>query len=240
MRHPGPRLPAIALRRLRARQARRVQLQAARLVSFMRGTVHGPDGGALVGPRPRKRSHAMAGAPVRRWLLIEVIRLPITLRLQLAAQHKLVTFRPQVVHRVITRHLRGQAGFKPDEADSSGVTLIQRFGSAAILNMHLHCLVLDGVSPAQRRRHAVAHRSPPRRSIKRGRRSCTTSVADEVAQHHYPIDKAPHPSELVEEVDQPGWPTTPAIRTRSAHSCRCRPRRVPIGSPSVCGPAKRY
>ena len=51
----------------------------------------------------------------------------------------------QVVHRVITRHLLGQAGLKPDEADSGAVTLIQRFGSAANLNSHLHCLVLDGV-----------------------------------------------------------------------------------------------
>ena len=41
-------------------------------------------------------------------------------------------------------HLLGQAGLKPDEADSGAVTLIQRFGSAANLNIHLHCLVLDG------------------------------------------------------------------------------------------------
>ena len=31
----------------------------------------------------------------------------------------------QVVHRVITRHLLGQAGLKADEADSGAVTLIQ-------------------------------------------------------------------------------------------------------------------
>ena len=31
------------------------------------------------------------------------------------------------------------------QADSGAVTLIQRFGSAANLNVHLHCLVLDGV-----------------------------------------------------------------------------------------------
>ena len=35
---------------------------------------------------------------------------------------------------------------KADQADSGAVTLIQRFGSAANLNIHLHCLVLDGVS----------------------------------------------------------------------------------------------
>ena len=51
----------------------------------------------------------------------------------------------QVVHRVITRHLLGQPGHKPDEADSGAVTLIQRFGPAANLNIHLHGLVLDGV-----------------------------------------------------------------------------------------------
>jgi hypothetical protein len=36
-------------------------------------------------------------------------------------------------------------GLKADEADSGAVTLIQRFGSAANLNIHVHCLVLDGV-----------------------------------------------------------------------------------------------
>jgi len=34
---------------------------------------------------------------------------------------------------------------KRSEADTGAVTLIQRFGSAANLNTHLHCLVLDGV-----------------------------------------------------------------------------------------------
>jgi hypothetical protein len=46
---------------------------------------------------------------------------------------------------VLTRHLLDQAGLKADQADSGAVTLIQRFGSAANLNIHLHCLVLDGV-----------------------------------------------------------------------------------------------
>lgn len=41
------------------------------------------------------------------------------------------------MHRVITRHLLGQAGLEADEADSGAVTLIQRFGSAANLNIHV-------------------------------------------------------------------------------------------------------
>ncbi len=85
--------------------------------------------------------HVIPHVPVRQW----VLSLPIPLRLLLAAQPKLVTPVLQVVHRVITRHLLGQAGLKPEEADSGAVTLIQRFGSAANLNIHLHCLVLDGV-----------------------------------------------------------------------------------------------
>jgi hypothetical protein len=44
----------------------------------------------------------------------------------------------QVVQRVITRFLLKQAGVKADEADSGALTLIQRFGSAANLNIHLH------------------------------------------------------------------------------------------------------
>jgi len=71
--------------------------------------------------------------------------LPIPLRLLLAAQPKLVTPVLQVVHRVIARFLLKQAGVKAGEADSGAVTLIQRFESAANLNIHLHRLVLDGV-----------------------------------------------------------------------------------------------
>ncbi|MEZ5659717.1 MAG: transposase [Burkholderiaceae bacterium] len=49
----------------------------------------------------------------------------------------------QVVHRAIGRHLRKQSGLR--HGQGGAVTLIQRFGSAANLNIHLHCLVLDGV-----------------------------------------------------------------------------------------------
>ena len=74
---------------------------------------------------------------------------------------------------MITRHLLGQAGLKAAEADSGAVTLIQRFGSTANLNIHLHCLVLDGVyrrsadgapvfvevpAPTDEALHAVLHK----------------------------------------------------------------------------------
>jgi hypothetical protein len=51
----------------------------------------------------------------------------------------------RVVHRVIARFLLRQVGLSRARADTGAVTLIQRFGSAGNLNIHLHCLVLDGV-----------------------------------------------------------------------------------------------
>ncbi len=54
-----------------------------------------------------------------------------------------------MVRRTLLARPRGfllrQAGLKRATADTGAVTLIQRFGSAANLNNHLHCLVLDGV-----------------------------------------------------------------------------------------------
>ena len=51
----------------------------------------------------------------------------------------------RIIHRVIARFVLKQAGLKRCAADTGAVTLIERFGSAANLNIHLHCLVLDGV-----------------------------------------------------------------------------------------------
>jgi len=85
--------------------------------------------------------HVIPHVPVRQW----VLSLPIPLRVLLAAQPELVTPVLQVVQRVITRHLLDTAGLCADKGQGGAVTLIQRFGSAANLNIHLHCLVLDGV-----------------------------------------------------------------------------------------------
>jgi hypothetical protein len=85
--------------------------------------------------------HVIPHVPVRQW----VLSLPIPLRVLLAAQPELVTPVLQVVQRVITRHLLDAAELPADEGQGGAVTLIQRFGSAGNLNIHLHCLVLDGV-----------------------------------------------------------------------------------------------
>src|ERR671914_2389347 len=78
---------------------------------------------------------------VRQW----VLSFPIPLRLLFAAHPELLTPVLQIVYRVISTFLIKQAGLQRTEADTGAITLIQRFGSAANLNIHLHCLVLDGV-----------------------------------------------------------------------------------------------
>jgi hypothetical protein len=79
--------------------------------------------------------------PVRQW----VLSFPIPLRILFAAQPQLLAPLLQVIHRVIASFLIKQAGLKRRDANTGAVTLIQRFGSAANLNIHLHCLMLDGV-----------------------------------------------------------------------------------------------
>ncbi len=85
--------------------------------------------------------HVIPHVPVRQW----VLSLPIPLRLLLAAQPELVTLVLLVMQRVLARHLVDGAQLTTDDGQGGAVTLIQRFGSAANLNIHLRCLVLDGV-----------------------------------------------------------------------------------------------
>ena len=67
------------------------------------------------------------------------------IRILFAAPPELLTPVLRIIHRVIARFLFKQAGLKRATVDTGAVTLIQRFGSAANLNIHQHFLVLDGV-----------------------------------------------------------------------------------------------
>lgn len=85
--------------------------------------------------------HIIPRVPVRQ----RVLSLPILLCYLLAAHPRLLTSIWQVIHRTISTFLIKQAGLKRSEAQTGAITLIQRFGSAVNLEIHLHCLVLDGV-----------------------------------------------------------------------------------------------
>ncbi len=85
--------------------------------------------------------HVIPHVPVRQW----VVSFPIPLRHLLASQPQLLSPVLQVIHRALSTFVIHQAGLTHAQAQTGAVTLIQRFGSAANLNIHLHCLVLDGV-----------------------------------------------------------------------------------------------
>jgi hypothetical protein len=65
--------------------------------------------------------HVIPRVPVGQW----VLSLPIPLRLLLTAQPELLTPVLQVVQRLVTRHLLGQAGLKADESHGGAVALIK-------------------------------------------------------------------------------------------------------------------
>ncbi len=85
--------------------------------------------------------HLIPPVSVRQW----VVSFPIPLRFLLAAHPHLLSPVLGVVNRAISTFLIKQAGLNRVEAQTAAVTLIQRFGSAANLNLPLHGLYLDGV-----------------------------------------------------------------------------------------------
>ena len=85
--------------------------------------------------------HILPRVPVRQW----VLSFPIPLRSLFAVHPELLTPVLKIIHRAINTLLIQQTDIKRTEAASGAITLIQRFGSAANLNIHLHALVLDGV-----------------------------------------------------------------------------------------------
>jgi hypothetical protein len=100
--------------------------------------------------------HVIPKVPVRQW----VLSFPIPLRSLFAVHPELLAPVLQIIHRVIATHLIKQAGVKRSEAATGAVTLIQRFGSAANLNIHLHGLVLDGVYHTGAEGAPVFHPAP--------------------------------------------------------------------------------
>ncbi len=79
--------------------------------------------------------------PLRQW----VLSVPFALRFLLATHPKALTEVLGIAYHTIAEHLIEKAGLTSAKAQAGAVTLIQCFGSALNLNVHLHMLVLDGV-----------------------------------------------------------------------------------------------
>ena len=78
---------------------------------------------------------------MRQW----VLSVPFQLRFLFASQPAIMGKALGIVYRAISTHITKQAGYTKTTAHTGAVTLIQRFGSALNLNVHLHMLFLDGV-----------------------------------------------------------------------------------------------
>jgi len=85
--------------------------------------------------------HVFPEAPVRQW----VLTFPFPLRFLFANDPSALSAVLTVVHRALSTFVVRQSGFALSSGARTGaVTLIQRFGSALNLNVHLHMLFLDG------------------------------------------------------------------------------------------------
>jgi hypothetical protein len=74
--------------------------------------------------------------PMRQW----VLSVPFPLRFLFASQPAVMTRVLAIVYRAIATHLTHKAGVSTTSAKPGAVTLIQRFGSALNLNIHLTCM----------------------------------------------------------------------------------------------------
>ena len=80
-------------------------------------------------------------APIRQW----VLSFPFQLRFLFARDPAIMGQVLGLVSRALSTYLINKVGFTRRDAQTGAVTLIQRFGSALNLNIHLHMLFLDGV-----------------------------------------------------------------------------------------------
>ena len=86
--------------------------------------------------------HVFPDVPIRQW----VLTLPPRLRYLLAWDHTLCRAVVAVYLRAVLGWLRRQARRRGVRDGRGGaVAVVQRFGAALNLNVHIHALVLDGV-----------------------------------------------------------------------------------------------
>jgi hypothetical protein len=95
--------------------------------------------------------------PLRQW----VLSLPMALRFLLATRPAVLSAVLGVVYRTISGHLLGVARLTRTTGHTGAVTLIQRFGSALNLNVHLHMIFIDGAYRSDGVARPVFHPVPP-------------------------------------------------------------------------------
>jgi hypothetical protein len=82
--------------------------------------------------------------PTRQW----VVSVPVPLRYWMAASQELTAQVHTIIRTMIGQYYVNQAvtrGVPRDKVQPGSVTFIQRFGSAINVNLHFHCVFLEGV-----------------------------------------------------------------------------------------------
>lgn len=102
--------------------------------------------------------HVLPDVPIRQW----VLSLPYRLRYRLAWDHDLCRVVVAVFVRAVLRCLRARAcEAGVGDARGGAVAVVQRFGGALNLNVHVHALVLDGVFAPGAEGAVAFHPAPP-------------------------------------------------------------------------------
>jgi hypothetical protein len=119
--------------------------RAERLVAFSckgRGFCPSCGGRRMTERAAHLVDRVLPDVPVRQW----VLTLPHRLRYLLAWRHDLCKAVVRVLLREVHRHLRTRARERGlSDVRGGGVAIVQRFGGALNLNVHIHALVIDGV-----------------------------------------------------------------------------------------------
>ena len=150
MQVPGGGVRAVPVSGVPTRPNGPLLLQGARILSEPRGPRRADWarwGGSCGGRRMTDRAahlvdHVFPAVPIREW----VLTLPPRLRYLLAWDHALCRAVVAVYLRAVLGWLRRQARRRGVAGGRGGaVAVVQRFGAALNLNVHIHALVLDGV-----------------------------------------------------------------------------------------------
>jgi hypothetical protein len=120
--------------------------------------------------------HILPQRPMRQW----VLSVPFQLRFLFASQPVIMGKALGIVYRAISTHITKKSGHTKTAAHTGAVTLIQRFGSALNLNVHLHMLFLDGVYVQAKQPKSALHfqwiKSPSSEEITRLTHTIATRV----------------------------------------------------------------
>ncbi len=143
--------------------------------------------------------HVIPEVPVRQW----VLTFPWPLRLLFASRPDALGRCLGVIIRAIETSLIQRAGLTRAAKPRTGVvTLIQRFGSALNLNVHLHMIVLDGVYKLDGHRPRFRHaRAPDRHQLTTLLNRIIARVTRRLVKDGLLVPDAEHPWLDLEQAD---------------------------------------